>query len=100
LFLRAGVRKLRQTPGMIRVCMAVDEDAHIRKRETQSLDALPNQRRRLLEAAIEQNVSFGRCKQVRRQLVRTDVVKIPRDPEWLNRLIPTPKRLGQLGRSR
>src|SRR6185503_17656215 len=85
--LRAGdAPQLRETAGVIVVGVAVEQKADVRNLEAEALDIRANHRHRLLESAVEEEVSLGGGDEVRRDVRRADVVDVAGAPERLHGL--------------
>ena len=66
----------------------IDDQLHVLGLETKPADVRIDERRRLLEAAIEQDMSGITGDQNRRQSVGPDVVAVAENPERLARFVP------------
>src|SRR5205085_2768539 len=77
----------RATCVVIPMRVADQEDLHVREVETEFRDTVLDQRHGTLQAAVDEDVSFGRGDQVRGQSPRADIVQVAGDAmrrEWLS----------------
>jgi len=83
----------RGMPGDV-VCVRVagQENLHVAEAKSETLHARANQRRRLLEAAVEEKVARWRGDEIDRQLIGADEIDVANDVKRLGRSVPAPHR--------
>lgn len=89
--------QLGESAGVIVVRMAADQDLHVLDAKPEALDVCANDRSGLDETAVEQDVTFRRGDQVRRDVARADVIEVSFDAERRDRLIPRARNRIALG---
>jgi hypothetical protein len=72
---------------MIAMSMTVEQNFYIGQFKAELRDITLDLRNGFNKTAVEQDLSFRRCDQVGRNIVRSDIVQIPGDLEGRDRLI-------------
>ena len=81
---------------MIPVGVADQKDFDVAELESELLDARPNERNAFFETAVDQHVP-SRCRdKIARQALAANVVQVPGNGEWRERLRPVSVLCGQV----
>jgi hypothetical protein len=75
--------------------VAVDEVLHVFRSESELADVVSDHWRSLDKSAVQEDVSLRAGNQERRDITGPDVIDVPDNAKWLDRLVPgAPLRIG------